>query len=164
MASLVWASLPGPPVRARRMLNARVWQWLCSNCRSSWWKTSRVCWRQAVSPDWATFFTSCGSKSHGCLLRRTLFLLPVPFPALAALRRAWPCLHKPGVGKAVYFAHWKAFHALKPEPFKPLKVCLPPFTVSPPKRTGMWGVKKHSAVEVPSAECPGGVGTPFPEP
>lgn len=62
MASLVWASPSAPSGRALRMARARAWQWPRSSCRSSWRKTFRVGWRQAVSPDWTTFFTSCRDR------------------------------------------------------------------------------------------------------
>lgn len=62
MASLVWASPSAPPGRALRMARARAWQWPRSSCWSSWRKTFRVGWRQAVSPDWTTFFTSCRDR------------------------------------------------------------------------------------------------------
>lgn len=70
------------------------------------------------------------------------FLLPMPFPALAALSTSWLCIHKPGVGEDNYFEHWKVFQELKSWP--------------PPERTGMWGVKKH---RMQQQKLTGGVGS-----
>lgn len=68
MASLVRAPSLAPPGCPCRMARARAWQWPHSSCRSSWWKTSRVGWRQVVSPDWTTFFTSCRGRANLAVL------------------------------------------------------------------------------------------------
>ena len=95
MASLVWAVPSAPLGRARRMARARAWQWPRSSCRSSWWKTSRVGWRHAVSPDWTTFFTSCRGRAV------TRFLpvpdaqtIPLSFPSRGVAHKQ----ERPGAG------------------------------------------------------------------
>lgn len=108
MASLVWAVLSALLGRARRIARARAWQWPRSSCRSSWLKTSRVGCRQAVSPDWTTFFTSCRSRT-------VTGFVPVrdaqdrqfhPRPLCGGVAGAWPTAGARGGGaRAVRLGH-----------------------------------------------------------
>lgn len=106
-----------------------------------------------MSPDWATFFTSCGCEI------RVIAVLSMGLPPFLPIH-AWLCFYKPGV----YSEPWKVFHELQPQLLKPLKVCLSPPTVPPPTRTGMRGARKHWAEQKPTLRNDQvGRGSPFPE-